>query len=706
MTPYGHAGLDPESLQIFDARRQPPPRAKSAGTERNSDMSIDNLKLRTKILFPLGVMVLLVLSMVAFGATNLTAISGGADDIIEHRESTTLVMARASRMALMVPYAVFEAMSYDSDTKEGQAANKGYADALQEAETEFALAMSLSPEKAPEISKFRDRFRELVEKSRRPFKIAQDVPSLALGSKLTPADLDQMAEGSKLLAEVDMGTRALASDMHNFNDAIAKETAAASLEWKARASQAVLLMIGAGIVGTLLAVGFAIWMSSAKIAGPLVRLASRMTGLAKGDLSLEVEGQERGDEIGGMARAVQVFKDNAVDRERAERDAQTARAAADAERERTAAERSKAAEEQGDVVRRLGEGLKKLAAGDLRERLGEGFTQSYARVRDDFNEAIDVLSEAIKGVVTSVHQIQSGSQQITSASDDLAQRTTQQAASLEQTAAALDEITATVKKSAEGASHARAVVKAADEDAKKSTVVVRDAVEAMGAISKSAGQITQIIGVIDEIAFQTNLLALNAGVEAARAGEAGRGFAVVASEVRALAQRSAEAAKEIKGLISASTAQVETGVKLVAETGVSLERIMAQVTEINTVIAEIANGATEQASALQEVNTAINSMDQVTQRNAAMVEESTAASHSLAQESSQLAGLVGRFQVGGGRREDPLRQELRQVAPHAFRQPTVASEPRKPRAAESGRAPRRAAVNAAPAAAEADWSEF
>ena len=204
-----------------------------------------------------------------------------------------------------------------------------------------------------------------------------------------------------------------------------------------------------------------------------------------------------------------------------------------------------------------------------------------------------------------------------------------------------------MKKSAEGANHARQVVAAADEDAKKSAVVVRQAVEAMDAIAKSAQQISQIIGVIDEIAFQTNLLALNAGVEAARAGDAGRGFAVVASEVRALAQRSAEAAKEIKGLISASTAQVDHGVKLVAETGKSLERILAQVTEINARRRRHRRRrARSRPPGSSEVNTAINQMDQVTQQNAAMVEESTAASHSLSQETEQLSGLIGQFQVG------------------------------------------------------------
>ncbi|MGA2794357.1 MAG: methyl-accepting chemotaxis protein, partial [Roseiarcus sp.] len=255
---------------------------------------------------------------------------------------------------------------------------------------------------------------------------------------------------------------------------------------------------------------------------------------------------------------------------------------------------------------------------------------------------------------------------------------------------------------------------AADDDAKKSAMVVREAVEAMDAIAKSAQQISQIIGVIDEIAFQTNLLALNAGVEAARAGDAGRGFAVVASEVRALAQRSAEAAKQIKGLISASTTQVDHGVKLVAETGKSLERIMAQVAEINDVVSEIAAGAKEQATGLEEVNTAINQMDQVTQQNAAMVEESTAASHSLSQETDQLSGLIGQFQVGRASANDSMRRELEKAAPHAFRPPAKAAavngargETRKPAARPARAAPKAMVANGAPVSADGDgWEEF
>jgi methyl-accepting chemotaxis protein len=442
------------------------------------------------------------------------------------------------------------------------------------------------------------------------------------------------------------------------------------------ASQAVTqgqwtLLIGV-IIAVLSAVGIGIMLSRG-IGEPLMTMTTAMKELASGNHEVEVPAIGRKDEIGAMAQAVQVFKKNAIERLQLEEEAASARACAEAERELAAAERARAAEEQAQAVSRLGDALKNLAAGDLTIRLGEGFSQNYMQIRNDFNEAIDKLKATMLNVVSSTDVIQSGSQEISTASEDLSRRTEQQAASLEETAAALDEITATVKKAAEGATHARHVVAEADSDAKKSAIVVGQAVEAMAAIAKSSQQISQIISVIDEIAFQTNLLALNAGVEAARAGEAGRGFAVVASEVRALAQRSAEAAKEIKGLITASTQEVENGVELVAETGKSLERIMVQVTEINGIVTEIASGAQEQATGLTQINTAINQMDQVTQQNAAMVEESTAASHSLSQETEQLAGLMGQFRVGSADAKGSMRDALRKAAPHAFRKPAAPS---------------------------------
>ncbi|WP_309646431.1 methyl-accepting chemotaxis protein [Phenylobacterium sp.] len=328
------------------------------------------------------------------------------------------------------------------------------------------------------------------------------------------------------------------------------------------------------------------------------------------------------------------------------------------ERAHAEAERQASAEEQSRVVATLADRLRRMSEGDLQAVIEIEFGGAYRQIRDDFNTAIDAMRETIGAIAASTGSLRNGSNEIASAADNLSRRTEQQAASLEETAAALDQITATVQRSAEGAKQASAAASGAKADAEQSGVVVREAVAAMGAIETSSGQISQIIGVIDEIAFQTNLLALNAGVEAARAGEAGRGFAVVASEVRALAQRSAEAAKEIKGLISSSSQHVERGVTLVGETGKSLEVIMSKVTEIDGLISEIALSAQEQATGLGQVNTAVNQMDQVTQQNAAMVEQTNAAASTMRIDSEELARLVGRFRVGA-QVVSPPRQDAR-----------------------------------------------
>jgi methyl-accepting chemotaxis protein len=296
-------------------------------------------------------------------------------------------------------------------------------------------------------------------------------------------------------------------------------------------------------------------------------------------------------------------------------------------------------------VARVGAALSSFADGDLQNRLDVPLMPSLDKLRVDFNLAAASLQEALQVVSTSAAAIHRGSNEIGDSVGDLSRRTEHQASRLEETAAALDELTKTVRKSAEGAAQARDAVVSAQADAEKSGEVVRDAVSAMGGIEQSAREISQIIGVIDEIAFQTNLLALNAGVEAARAGDAGRGFAVVASEVRALAQRSAEAAKEIKTLIAGSTQQVSKGVELVGEAGRALSRIAGRVTEMNGVIRDIASSAQDQATGLSEVNAAVNQMDQMTQQNAAMVEQTSAASQALAHEGDELARLISRFKV-------------------------------------------------------------
>jgi methyl-accepting chemotaxis protein len=449
-----------------------------------------------------------------------------------------------------------------------------------------------------------------------------------------------------------------------------------------------------GLAGALLiAIGACIVLTRA-IGTPVLAMTGYMRRLMGGDNTVEVPDASRKDEFGQMGLAILSFRDAALDKIRLEQDAESHRGQSEVERAANEAEKARIAQEDSVAMGALAQGLSAVAAGDLTHRMTVEVAPRAEQLKADFNAAVAQLQEAMGVVVTNVAAIRSGAGEISQAADDLSRRTEQQAASLEETAAALDEITATVNRTASGARQASETVQAAKGDAETSGVVVRDAVGAMGAIEKSAQEISQIIGVIDEIAFQTNLLALNAGVEAARAGDAGRGFAVVASEVRALAQRSAEAAKEIKVLISASTTQVNTGVSLVGQTGEALQRIVGRVAEIDGLVSEIAASAQEQATGLQQVNTAVNQMDQVTQQNAAMVEQSTAASHSLSQEAESLAASVSRFQIGAT--VQPIRSASRAEARPANR-PVAAM-----RTVGRGGAARKPE----PVAADEGWEEF
>jgi methyl-accepting chemotaxis protein len=403
---------------------------------------------------------------------------------------------------------------------------------------------------------------------------------------------------------------------------------------------------------------------SRAVAKPLLDMTGAMGDLAHGKLDTFVPHADQKDEIGKLADAMTTFKDQLA-----------------------AAERSKAEQTQ-IIVSSVGAGLEHLAKGDLTHRINSALSGPFAKLKEDFNLAMDRLQETMGKILGSTYQIASSSNEISSAADDLSHRTEQQAASLEETAAALEEITATVKKTAGNAKDARTSVATAKTAAEEGGRIVQTATQAMDAIAQSSRKITDIIGVIDEIAFQTNLLALNAGVEAARAGEAGRGFAVVASEVRGLAQRSSEAAKEIKALINASGDQVIEGVKLVGESGKALTHIVDQVQHINALMSEMAQAAEQQSTGIEEVNAAVAQMDQVTQQNAAMVEESTAASRHLAGETQSLQELVTFFKVDFKPSASEPKREPRTV---------LKAEARKPA--------KRAAAGGGRAATE-DWADF
>ncbi len=407
------------------------------------------------------------------------------------------------------------------------------------------------------------------------------------------------------------------------------------------------------------AVAFAVGMMllvSRRVVGPLHRIQEAMLKLAGGDFGVAVPGLERKDEVGAMANAVERFKVVADQKARREADAATQRHEAEAavqakaneERARTAEERTRTAEQQAHAFRALAAGLKQLATGDLTVRVNDDLTDEYKQIKEDFNTTVGQLQEMIGAIAAATREVTNASAEISTSSTDLSQRTEEQAASLEETSASMVEIAETVKKNAENAQHANESAASAREVANRGGEVVAKAVEAMGQIESSSRKISDIIGVIDEIARQTNLLALNAAVEAARAGEAGRGFAVVASEVRSLAQRSSQAAKDIKDLITSSGGQVQNGVELVNKAGGALAEIVESINQVAAIVSDIATASSEQATGIEEVNKALNQMDEVTQQNSALVEEATATAKTLDQQAQAMSGQVAFFRVDQG----------------------------------------------------------
>lgn len=379
---------------------------------------------------------------------------------------------------------------------------------------------------------------------------------------------------------------------------------------------------------------------------PIDETADEMRQMAAGNYNITISGDGRADEIGLMAHAMKTFRAAGI-----------AKAEADAK--------------QQHVVLELGEGLEQLASGNLVHRIDRPFSDEYEALRTVFNRTIAELEIILSKVTEASTNVDTGATEINAAADDLSRRTEQQAASLEETSAAISTVTSMAKEMAQARTGVSAAIDMAHREARDGGMIVQQAVTAMSEIETSSQQISQIISVIDGIAFQTNLLALNAGVEAARAGDAGKGFAVVANEVRALAQRSADAARDIKDLITTSGHHVESGVSLVGQTGEMLGRIVTKVGEVNDLISSMASSTETQAQTMAQVNGTVNEMDKMTQQNAAMVEETTAASRSLANEAQGLRQLVSRFRLS--QQAAPARLSIQASNAHASRPISVAT---------------------------------
>ncbi|MBP7062682.1 methyl-accepting chemotaxis protein [Ferrovibrio sp.] len=543
--------------------------------------------------------------------------------------------------------------------------------------------------------------------------------------------------------------------MIDYSDKKAERIATSSAASSVAIQRNLMIIVAGSILGSLL-IGFLIGQYG--IAKPIGNAVDNLRALAAGRVDVTIFGASRKDEIGDVAAAMQVFKDNIIEKQRADAALSSERAEADRQRSQREAREAKAAAEIADLCERIVDGdldsrletadkegfllrlsqqlnqlsgtlgtmmrdldgvMSGLARGDLGTTITGDYKGVFGRLKDATNSTSDTLRQLARRLNETAAQVQSASAEISTGSQDLASRTESQAASLEETAASMQEITTTVKQNADNAQAANQLAGVARDTAEQGGQVVAKTVSAMSAIEQSAQKISDIVGLIDEIAFQTNLLALNASVEAARAGEAGKGFAVVAQEVRALAQRSANASKDIKALISESNGQVKNGVTLASQAGNQLGDIVGAIKKVSDIVAEIAAASREQATGLDQVNTAVGNMDEMTQRNSALVEETSAAAQALAGQARDLADAVAFFKLSDADRGParPAMTAARPASPAAKPVPSAKPPAYKPVANKAPAAkpvpakpkPQPVAATAAAAssnAGDADWQEF
>jgi methyl-accepting chemotaxis protein len=591
---------------------------------------LEKLTIRSKVLCALLVLAIMSTATSAWLAVALNSTNQSYQSLLTRETDLTILGARASA-------AIWTSVSMSLRMADMDPKSEAYTALGERYEKNFKTAYERYGRVSNELPSRTDAMKELIGfVGELKENLDQMLAAAAAGDTAKVVELQSQHE--ELFAQ-------LSTLSGNHNQAMQALLTDGTAALGASVQSTTLSSVAGVAIGLVIAFAVALYISQVGITRPMLRLRARLAGLAAGNVEEDIPGLDRSDEIGQIAQAAEIFRANAKDRVRLEQEAEANRSMSEQERLARQEQSLRETEDVKFAVDNLALALSKLAEGDLSFRIQQPFVASLDGVRTDFNNSASKLEDTLSRVAANARGIDSGSNEIKSAADDLSKRTEQQAAAVEETAAALEEITTTVKDSTKRAQEAGQLVSRAKSGAEASGDIVRRAVIAMEKIEQSSQSISNIIGVIDEIAFQTNLLALNAGVEAARAGEAGKGFAVVAQEVRELAQRSATAAKEIKSLITTSNEQVQEGVQLVGHTGKALETIVAEVQEINRHVLAIVESAQEQSSGLQQINTAVNQMDQDTQKNAAMVEETTAASYGLAQEVVALNGLLAQFRV-------------------------------------------------------------